>query len=301
MKTDSVQTVENPIGATGRVRLSLASGWLNGLLKHLALLGFAFVMLYPVLWMIASSFRPEREIFGTIGLIPRTITLDNYVRGWNFFGTMKFSTFFVNSFIISTLAVLGNLITTSMAGYAFARLNFKWKPFWFALMLGSIMLPFHVQLIPQYIMFLTFGWVNTFTPLVLPRFLAVDSFFVFLMVQFMRTIPKELEEAAQMDGASYLRRYATIILPLSIPVLATTGVFTFIFAYNDYLSALLYLTSIEKMTVQQGLRLFLDSGGGTSAFGGLFAMSVLSLVPVFLLYLVSQRLLVRGIATTGFK
>lgn len=301
MKIDTVQTVENPTSAIGRVKLTLASGWLNGLLRHAALLTFAFIMLYPVLWMIASSFRPENEIFGTISVIPRTVTLDNYISGWNFYGDMKFSVFFVNSFIISTLAVVGNLITTSMAGYAFARLNFKWKPLWFALMLGSIMLPFHVQLIPQYIMFLKLGWVDTFIPLVLPKFLAVDSFFVFLMVQFMRTLPMELEEAAQMDGASYLRRYSTIIIPLSIPVLATTAVFTFIFAYNDYLSALLYLTSLEKMTVQQGLRLFLDSGGGTSAFGGLFAMSVLSLVPVFLLYLVSQRLLVRGIATTGFK
>ena len=188
-----------------------------------------------------------------------------------------------------------------MAGYAFARLDFKFKRLWFALMLGSIILPFHVQLIPQYIMFLKFGWVNTFTPLFLPKFLAVDSFFVFLMVQFMRTLPRELEEAAEMDGASYFRRYSRIILPLSMPVLATTAVFTFIFVYNDYLSSLLYLVSVEKMTVQQGLRLFLDSGGGTSAFGGLFAMSVLSLVPVFLIYLVSQRLLVRGIATTGFK
>lgn len=289
------------MGAAARARVSLRKGWLNSLLKHAALLIFAFVMLYPVLWMIASSFRPEREIFGSVGIIPRRVTLDNYISGWNFFGGMKFSTFFVNSFIIASLAVLGNLITTSMAGYAFARLNFKWKPFWFALMLGSIMLPFHVQLIPQYIMFLKFGWVDTFIPLVLPRFLAVDSFFVFLMVQFMRTIPKELEDAAQMDGASFFRRYSTIILPLSVPVLATTAVFTFIFSYNDYLTSLLYLTSIQKMTVQQGLRLFLDSGGGTSAFGGLFAMSVLSLVPVFLLYLASQRLLVRGIATTGFK
>jgi len=301
MKTDTVQTIENPVSTRSEGQYTFSTGWLNSLLKHAALLLLAFVMLYPVLWMIASSFRPENEIFGTISVIPTNITFDNYKSGWNFFGDMKFSTFFINSFTIATLAVVGNLVTTSMAGYAFARLSFKWKSLWFGLMLGSIMLPFHVQLIPQYIMFLKFGWVDTFVPLVLPKFLAVDSFFVFLMVQFMRTLPMELEEAAQMDGASYFRRYSQIILPLSVPVLATTAVFTFIFAYNDYLTALLYLTNIDKMTVQQGLRLFLDSGGGTSAFGGLFAMSVLSLVPVFLLYLVSQRLLVRGIATTGFK
>ena len=301
MKTESVQTIDPAISATSTAKVSISTRWLNGLLKHIALLSFGFVMLYPVLWMVASSFRPQAEIFGSVGLIPRNFTIENYINGWNFFGELKFSIFFINSFIISSLAVIGNLITTSMAGYAFARLNFKFKRLWFALMLGSIILPFHVQLIPQYIMFLKFGWVNTFIPLFLPKFLAVDSFFVFLMVQFMRTLPRELEEAAEIDGATYFGRYSRIIIPLSMPVLATTAVFTFIFVYNDYLSSLLYLVSVEKMTVQQGLRLFLDSGGGTSAFGGLFAMSVLSLIPVFLIYLFSQRLLVRGIATTGFK
>ena len=209
--------------------------------------------------------------------------------------------FFINSFVICALAVVGNLIACSMAAYAFARLNFKLKWLWFALMLGTIMLPIHVQLIPQYIFFLQIGWMNTILPLVVPKFLAHDAFFIFLMVQFMRSLPPELEQAAIVDGASYWQRYWRIILPLSMPALVTTAVFTFINTYNDFFSQLIYLTDIDRMTVPVALRLFLDPSGGTSSFGGLFAMVLVSIGPVLGFFIASQRLLVRGIATTGFK
>jgi multiple sugar transport system permease protein len=137
--------------------------------------------------------------------------------------------------------------------------------------------------------------------MVVPKLLATDSFFIFLMVQFMRSLPRELEQAAQIDGASFWQRYFLIVLPLARPALVTTAVFTFIAAYNDYFSQLIYLTSPEKLTVPLALRLFIDSGGGTSNYGGLFAMSVLSLVPVIGFFLASQRLLVQGFATSGFK
>jgi multiple sugar transport system permease protein len=268
---------------------------------HLILIALLVVMLYPVIWMVFSSLRPEAEIFGGLGLIPTTWTLQNYVTGWTLFGDKTFGLFFVNSFIICGLAVVGNLISCSMAGYAFARLDFRLKWLWFALMLGSIMLPIHAQLIPQYIFFLSIGWVNTILPLVVPKFLATDAFFVFLMVQFMRSLPPELEQAAMIDGASYWQRYWRIILPLTMPALVTTAVFTFIFVYNDFFSQLIYLTDIDQMTVPVALRLFLDPSGGTSSFGGLFAMVLLSIGPVLGFFLASQRFLVRGIATQGFK
>jgi multiple sugar transport system permease protein len=268
---------------------------------HNLLLGLLFVMLYPVVWMVLSSFRPEEEIFAGKSFIPTTWTFQNYVTGWNLFGGKTFGLFFINSFVICALAVLGNLIACSMAAYAFARLNFRFKWLWFALMLGTIMLPIHVQLIPQYIFFLQIGWMNTILPLVVPKFLAHDAFFIFLMVQFMRSLPPELEQAAIIDGASYWQRYWRIILPLSMPALVTTAVFTFINTYNDFFSQLIYLTDIDKMTVPVALRLFLDPSGGTSSFGGLFAMVLVSIGPVLGFFLASQRLLVRGIATTGFK
>jgi multiple sugar transport system permease protein len=276
-------------------------GRLRGVLLHLVLIGLLFVMLYPVIWMVFSSLRPETEIFGDLGLIPRTWTLENYINGWTLFGGQTFTTFFVNSFIICGLSVAGNLMACSMAAYAFARLRFRFKPLWFTLMLGTMMLPIHVQLIPQYIFFLNIGWVNTILPLVVPKFLAHDAFFIFLMVQFMRTLPVELEQAAIVDGASFWQRYWRIVLPLSMPALVTTAVFTFINTYNDFFAQLIYLTDVSAMSVPVALRLFLDPSGGTSSFGGLFAMVLVSIGPVLGFFLASQRLLVRGIATTGLK
>lgn len=268
---------------------------------HLLLIGLLFVMLYPVIWMVFSSLRPETEIFGDMGFIPRNWTFENYINGWTLFGGKTFGLFFINSLVICVLAIAGNLLSCSMAAYAFARLNFRMKWFWFAVMLGTIMLPIHVQLIPQYIFFLNVGWVNTILPLVVPKFLAHDAFFIFLMVQFMRSLPPELEQAAVVDGASYWQRYWRIILPLTMPALVTTAVFTFINTYNDFFSQLIYLTDIDRMTVPVALRLFLDPSGGQSSFGGLFAMVFVSLGPVLGFFLASQRLLTRGIATTGFK
>jgi len=161
------------------------------------------VALTPYVWMVLASFRPQGEIFADLGLIPTHWTLENYVTGWNFFGNVTFTTFFFNSFVICALAVVGNVLACSLAGYAFGRLEFRWKPFWFAIMIGSLMLPIHAQLIPQYIAFMKIGWVNTILPLVVPKFLATDAFYVFLMVQFMRTLPKELEQAAAVRDVAH--------------------------------------------------------------------------------------------------
>jgi multiple sugar transport system permease protein len=274
---------------------------LRHLALHVALIALLAIMLYPVIWMVLSSLRPEQEIFSDLGFIPTHWTLKNYVSGWTLFGNKTFGQFYINSFIICALSIVGNLSACSLAAYAFARLNFRLKWFWFALMLGTIMLPIHVQLIPQYVFFLKIGWVNTILPLVVPKFLATDAFFVFLMVQFMRSLPPELEQAAVVDGASYWQRYWRIILPLTMPALATTAVFTFINTYNDFFSQLIYLTSVDHMTVPVALRQFIDPSGGQSSFGGLFAMVLVSIGPVLGFFLASQRLLVRGIATTGFK
>jgi multiple sugar transport system permease protein len=269
------------------------------ILIHVALIGASILMLYPLLWMLAASFRPENEIFTSASIIPSSWSIDSYFRGWNGLRT-GFGTFFTNSFIISILSVCGNVIACSMAAFAFARLQFRGKNFWFAMMLMTLMLPYQVTLIPQYVLFRQLGWVNTFLPLVVPKFLAADGFFIFLMVQFFRGLPKELDEAAQMDGCSPWRIYWKIILPLSMPVLATAAIFTFIWTWDDFFGPLIYLSEMRQYTVMLGLRTFTDSTG-TSDYGGLFAMSVLSLVPIFLFFLFFQRLLIEGIATTGMK
>ncbi|UPG74042.1 carbohydrate ABC transporter permease [Roseomonas gilardii subsp. gilardii] len=276
-----------------------ASGAGRSVLKHAVLIAVAFCMLYPLLWMLASSFRSSQDIFSTISIIPQSLSLDAYFRGWNSL-QVSFGRFFWNSAVIAVLSVIGNVVSCSLAAYAFARLRFRGKNLWFALMLGTLMMPYHVTLIPQYILFLNLDWVNTILPLVVPKFLATDAFFIFLMVQFFRNIPRELDEAAMMDGCSPWRIYWKIMLPLSLPVMATAAIFSFIWTWDDFFGPLIYLNDMDTYTAQIGLRSFVDSGG-ESDWPALFAMSVLGLVPVFLFFLFFQRLLIEGIATTGMK
>ena len=199
----------------------------QSVLIHLFLVGISFLMLYPILWMLSASFRPSQEIFNSTSLLPSQVRIEAYPEGW-FALRVSFGQFFWNSLVISVLSVVGNVIACSLAAFAFARLAFPMRNFWFALMLGTLMLPYHVTLIPQYVLFLNLGWVNTILPLVVPKFLATDAFFIFLMMQFFRGIPRVLDEAARMDGCSAFRIYWKIILPLSMPVLATVAIFTFL-------------------------------------------------------------------------
>jgi multiple sugar transport system permease protein len=268
------------------------------LLVHLAIIVVGFVMLYPLLWMLVSSFKPTESIFNT-GLFNGPWTISNYAQGWVQLG-YPFTRFFLNSFLLGVLAAAGNLLSCSLAAFAFARLNFGGKKLFFALMLGTIMLPFHVTIVPQYIMFHWLGWVNTFLPIVLPKFLAVDGFFVFLMVQFIRGLPRELDEAARIDGCNSFGIFWRIIIPLMRPALAVAGVFSFIWSYNEFFSPLLYLTNQKLFTIPLALNSFLDSTG-ESNWGPMFAMAVLSLLPLFVVFLVAQKHLVQGIATTGIK
>ena len=266
---------------------------------HAGLAAFTLAMLYPVLWMIASSFKPERIIFTDFSLWPRDASLRAYVEGWTGL-SVSFTRFFANSTFVAVLAVIGNVTACSLAAFAFARLQFRLKKFWFALMLGTLMLPYHVTLIPQYVLFLKLGWIDTFLPLVAPKFLAVDAFFIFLMVQFFRGIPREFDEAAMMDGCGPWGVYRRVMLPLSRPVLATAAIFSFIWTWDDFFGPLIYLNDVELYTAPLALRSFVDSTGRTE-WGPLFAMSTLSLAPVFAVFLLFQRHIIRGITMSGLK
>ncbi|MBZ3906233.1 MULTISPECIES: carbohydrate ABC transporter permease [Streptomyces] len=271
----------------------------RSLLKHAALIACALLMLYPVLWMVVSSLRPSNEIFRNAGIALTDLRVQNYSNGWDAFGR-PFSHYLVNSLIVVVGAIIGNLLACALAAYAFARLEFRAKRLWFALMLVTIMLPIHVLIVPQYVMYSQLGWVNTFLPLIVPKFLATDAFFIFLMVQFIRGIPRELDEAATIDGAGQGRIFFRIILPLMIPALATTAIFTFIWTWNDFYTQLIYLTDPDKYTTPIALRALVDQQSATD-WGSVFSMSVMTLVPVFLVFLFGQRFLLRGIATTGGK
>lgn len=269
------------------------------LLKHVFLIAASFVMIYPLLWMVASSLKPNNEIFGQLGLIPSDPQWSNYTSGWNAL-PVSFTNFFWNSAVVTVLSVIGNVISCSFAAYAFARLEFSGKTIWFALMMMTLMIPYHVVLIPQYLTFLQLGWVNTYLPLVVPRFLASDAFFIFLMIQFFRQLPRELDEAAMIDGCSPFKIYWAIILPLSLPAMTTAAIFSFIWTWEDFLGPLVYLNDIKDYTVPLALRMFL-SQDSVSEFGQMFAMSVLSILPIILFFVIFQRFIIRGIAMSGMK
>jgi multiple sugar transport system permease protein len=269
------------------------------ILRHVLLLGVVAVALYPVLWMIVSSLRPDGSIFGNPSLVLNTFEVANYTKGWDALGA-PFSTYLLNSAIVVAGAIIGNLLTCSMAAYAFARLRFRFKKPAFAVMLLMIMLPVHVVIVPQYVIWAQAGLVNTFWPLIIPKFLATDGFFVFLMVQFIRGLPRELDEAAKLDGAGHARTFFQILLPLMAPALATTAIFTFIWTWNDFFGQLIYLTDPNLYTVPVALRSFIDAQS-QSSYGSMFAMSVVSIIPLLVAFTVGQKYLIRGIATTGGK
>ncbi|SDL50270.1 carbohydrate ABC transporter permease [Nonomuraea jiangxiensis] len=269
------------------------------LLKHLGLGAFVLLMLYPLIWMIVSSFKPDHLILTEPGLIPSEMTFDNFAEGWNALNR-PFSVFFANSLIVTVGAIVGNLFSCSLTAFALARLEFRMRKVYLAITLVSVMLPMHVLVIPQYIFFSQLDLVNTYYPLLIPKFLATDAFFVYLMVQFIRTIPRDLDRAAWIDGSGPFRTFWYVILPLMRPALVTTTIFTFIWTWNDFFVPLIYLTSPKMFTVPVALNSMVDSET-QSGVGMLFAMSLLSLLPVLIFFAVAQKQLIRGIATTGLK
>ncbi|WP_018931250.1 carbohydrate ABC transporter permease [Gracilibacillus lacisalsi] len=260
-----------------------------------------FIMIYPILWTIASSLKPESEIFrNAASLIPSEWMWENFTKGWEGFGNLSFSTFFINSTFVTTIVVIGTLFSSTLVAFGFARIQFRFRTILFVCMIVTLMLPQQVTLIPQYILFHNLGWVNTYLPLIVPSFIGGIPFFIFLMIQFIRGIPRELDEAAYMDGASTFQIFWRIILPLTTPALATVAIFSFYWTWDDFMTPLVYLNDTELYTVALGLQMFSDPSS-LSAWGPMFAMSVASIVPQLLVFLFFQKYLVEGITAGSVK
>lgn len=269
-------------------------------LFHVCCILFAVTSLYPILWLIASSFKESTKVFvDSASLIPAEFHFENYTTGWAGFGGVTFTTFFINTFIVVILSVMGVVITCPFIAYGFARVNFKCKNFWFLTVMFSMMLPGQIVMVPQYIIFNKLGWVDTYLPLIVPMWLG-QAFFIFQHMQFIRSIPYELDEAAYLDGCSRFRTYTHIILPLVKPSIITSVIFQFYWAWDNFFGSLLYLTTPKKYTLSIALRLFADPSSNTD-WGAMFAMGVLSLIPPILLFFIFQRYIVEGISTSGLK
>src|SRR5690349_5742428 len=225
---------------------------------HAFVIAFGFVMLYPLLWMIASSFKSNDEVFANVtSLIPSRPTLDNYVQGWAGFGGISFTTFFRNSLIYSGFGTLLTVCGSAVTAYGFARLRFVGQRFWFTMMIMTLMLPVQVQVIPEYILFAKLGWLNTFWPLLLPR-IGGQAFFIFMIMQFIRGIPRELDDAAAIDGCGEIGIFLRIIVPLITPALMTAAIFSFYYTWGDFLHPLIYLNDPRLYTISVALRTFAD-------------------------------------------
>jgi multiple sugar transport system permease protein len=288
-----------PAEAPGRSSSS-GRGRTGSLAWHIGALSVLAVVLYPVLWVLGASFKPSREIVGSLDLFPTSPILANFKGLADGIADISIATFFQNSLFYALGSVVGILVSCSLTAYAFAKIRFAGRNLLFTLMIGTLLLPYHVLLIPQYVMFQKLELVNTYVPLLIGKYLATEAFFVFLMVQFMRNLPRELDEAARLDGCGHLRIYWSIVLPLCRPALITSAIFTFINAWNDFMGPLIYLNEPGKYTVSLGMMMFRDQEG-VANYGGMIAMSLVALLPVLLFFLAFQRYLIDGMATSGLK
>lgn len=267
---------------------------------HVLILIFGFVMIYPVLWMVSGSLKDNSEILtGSLSLVPEVFRWENFANGWRGFGGISFAVFFRNSFFVAIVSTIGTVLSSACIAYAFSRINFKGSKIWFGIMLATMMLPFQVILIPQYIIFHRLGLVGSYAPILIPNFIG-RAFFIYLMMQFMISIPKELDEAAIMDGCNKYTVFTRIIFPLLKPAIVTSAIIQFYWAWDDFMGPLIYLQRPRMFTVSIALRNFADASSVTD-WGAMFAMSTLSLLPVFIMFLFFNKQLVEGISTTGVK
>ncbi|NTV52274.1 MAG: carbohydrate ABC transporter permease [Candidatus Firestonebacteria bacterium] len=258
-------------------------------------------MLIPFLWMISTSLKIPTEVFSMPPQwIPWPPQWINYVSAWAPKGLPEtFNTYLKNTLIITFFNTLGAIVSSSFVAFGFARLKFKGRDFMFILLLGTMMIPVQVTMIPQFILFRSLGWIDTFLPLIVPNFFAISAFNVFLLRQFFMTLPPELDEAALIDGCNYFDIYWRIIMPLSWPVVATIAVFSFVYNWNDFLNPLIYLNSSSNFTLALGLQTFTTVYG--SSYHLMMAASMLMLLPIIVVFFIGQKYFIEGIATTGLK
>jgi multiple sugar transport system permease protein len=274
----------------------------GNIIRHAFMILFSLIMIYPVVWWIGAALKSNNEL-SSPGIFPSAPVWQNFVQGWHSVPGYSFTHFYLNTFKLELAVLIVTLISCTLVAFGFARLDFPLKKMWFALLMVTLMLPGQVLIIPQYAMFHQLGWVNTYLPFIVPHALAGGAggtFFVFLLIQFIRGVPRELDESAKMDGCSWFGIYWRIILPLTKPAIVTVAIFCFLWNWDDFLGHLLYINSVDKYTVGLALRMINDSQAGQE-WGQLLAMSLVSIIPATLVFVAAQKHFVEGIATTGIK
>jgi len=265
---------------------------------NIILIIMSAIMVFPIIWWVGATFKPMHEL-ASLSVIPANPTLDNYISGWSMSSGFTFAHFFRNSLMIGLLIITGAVLSSGFVAFGFARVKFPLRNFWFSVMLLTLMLPSQVTVVSQFIFFSNLNLLDSYIPLTVPSFFGGGAFFIFLLVQFIRSVPRELDEAATIDGAGIFRIYWQVIFPLIKTPLVTVAIFAFIWSWDDFYSQILYISSVGKFTVGLALRMFIDQA--EVQWGRLLAMALLSIMPSVLLFFFAQKEFVAGIATTGIK
>lgn len=270
-------------------------------LRNVLVLLIGIVLVYPLLWMVGAAFKDNNEIFTNTSILPGgEWIMTSFKNGWKGVGKNTFTVFFKNSLIVTVPAVILTTVSTTLTAYGFARFQFFGKKVLFFVMLGMLMLPNAVIMIPTYLLFKELGWLNTFLPLIVPTAFAVNSFLIYMQVQFFRGIPKEMDEAATIDGCNTIQTLFYVMVPMSFPAIITTALYEFMWKWNDYFNSMLYLNSAKKFTVALGLRMSLDSSTGVQ-WNQVMAMSTLSILPCVIVFFLLQKYFVEGISAGSVK
>ena len=258
------------------------------------------VLLYPIIWMFFSTFKDNNQIFGSTRLLPTQWHFENYVEGWKGASRVSYTQFFINTFLMVIPTTLLTVASACLTAYAFARFEFPFKKLLFTVLIALLMMPGAVVIIPRYLLYNQFRWVDSYMPFYIPAALACNSFFTYMLIQFLRGIPRDLDESAYMDGCGTFRTLVQILLPLMKPALFSAGLFQFLWTYNDYFNSLIFISTQKKYPISLALRMSLDSESVVN-WGKVMAMAFVAVLPVMVLFFAAQKYFVEGIATTGLK
>ncbi len=267
---------------------------------YILVMVIGIIMMYPIIWMFFATFKTNAEIFGIIRLLPEHFSLQSYIDGWKVNGRITYATFFLNSFTLTIITTLLTVFVCAIVAYGFARFKFPCKKILFAILITTMMLPDSVMLIPKYSLFNSMNLLDSYAPFYLQAGLACYPFFIFMLIQFIRGLPRELDESAYIDGCSEMGVFLRILMPLMKPALFSAGLFQFMWTYNDYTNVLIYINSVKKYTLSLALRLSLDAES-VIQWNKVMAMSFLSMLPLIILFFAAQKYFVEGIATSGLK
>lgn len=292
-KTENKE-VQKKVKMSGKKRL--------GLILRYVLLGLgAIIMIYPIIWLVGASFKSNADIFKSLWFMPKSFDFTAYIQGWKTSSQYTFATYFLNSFLIVIPKVILTLVSCILAAYGFSRFNFPFKKIFFSIMIATLFLPGIVTRIPLYIFWKNMHMLDSYIPLVTNSAFACDTFFVYMLVQFFRTVPRELDEAATIDGCNSFMTLIRILIPIIKPSIITAGLFQFIWTFADFQGPLIYVSSVNKYPVSIALRMAMDTTSADFAWNKTIAMSIIALIPSMIIYFSAQKSFVGGSTAGGVK